>query len=166
MEIERLRNDVPHHEEMNIIKYLRSCRTTSITFHYAKDPLSNKTIGTPNDYHNGKWFWQETLAYYVEQYHVCLPNEFIQDMENDNWQWNCNEVMDFRIPVRVLSESEIDEIVSLEIESIELYDDQSDQNYLLSGMKYRELLKKQRQELINNLSEICKSRGDFWYYLS
>jgi len=172
MEIERLRNNVPHPLEKNILRCLRSCQSTSFYCHHAKDPFTGKIIGTASDCYNGKWFWQMSLAYFVENYHISLPDEFIQDMANDQWRWNCPEMSrkygmteNFRTPVRVLTDQEIDRIVDPDLERIEVYDDQTHKNVYMTGLECRELLKKKRQELVSNLPEINVTDTNYWYYI-
>ncbi len=37
------------------------------------------------DLTDGEWVWPQGLAHYVENHNVCLPNQFIQTMEENSW---------------------------------------------------------------------------------
>jgi hypothetical protein len=43
-------------------------------------------IGSPNILTDGLYAWPEDLAYYVEHYNVCLPEEFQQTAIRNNWE--------------------------------------------------------------------------------
>lgn len=46
---------------------------------------SKGTAGTPTVYTDGKWIWPGDLAYYVKNYHLELPQEFLDYMQEKNW---------------------------------------------------------------------------------
>lgn len=46
----------------------------------------NGIIGTPDDLTDGKWIWPADLVYYVNNYNLELPEDFINTMEMNNWQ--------------------------------------------------------------------------------
>ena len=48
----------------------------------------NGGIATPSIYTDGKWLWPEDLSYYVKNYKLKLPKEFVDDMINNNWKVN------------------------------------------------------------------------------
>ena len=43
---------------------------------------SKGTAGTPTVYTDGKWIWPGDLAYYVKNYHLELPQEFLSSFQN------------------------------------------------------------------------------------
>lgn len=45
--------------------------------------------GTPSTFTDGEWFWPGDLAYYVRNYKLKLPDEFIETMIRNNWEVNC-----------------------------------------------------------------------------
>lgn len=42
-------------------------------------------IGAAHVLTDGTWVWPEVIAYYVENYNLQLPNEFIAHLELNNW---------------------------------------------------------------------------------
>ena len=44
------------------------------------------TSGVASDYTDCIWLWPGDLAYYVKNYNLKLPDEFISTMEQNNWQ--------------------------------------------------------------------------------
>lgn len=50
-------------------------------------------ISTPHEA-DGTWAWYGDLAYYVEKYHVRLPNEFIEHMKMNNWMVSPEDTVD------------------------------------------------------------------------
>lgn len=42
--------------------------------------------GTASTYTDGTWFWPGDLAYYVRNYNLKLPDEFIATMKKNNWK--------------------------------------------------------------------------------
>lgn len=77
----------PHEAEAKIIQYLESgigwiaCAGPTIDVLDESSPL----IACPHVMTDGTWAWYGDLAYYVEKYHVQLPNEFIEHMKMNNW---------------------------------------------------------------------------------
>jgi len=51
--------------------------------------------GTPDDMTDGKWLWPGDLAYYVENYDLQLPKEFVEYMKEKNWKVPDNLDIDF-----------------------------------------------------------------------
>ena len=60
----------------------------------------NGTSGISSSYSDGTWLWPGDLAYYVKNYNVKLPAEFISTMRESNWG----------VPVR-LADINYDEII-------------------------------------------------------
>lgn len=44
------------------------------------------TSGTASSYTDGIWLWSGDLAYYVKNYNLKLPDEFISSMSQNNWK--------------------------------------------------------------------------------
>jgi hypothetical protein len=42
---------------------------------------------------DGSWVWPEGLVHYVEVHHVRLPEEFIQEVQQRDWQIPCGEAL-------------------------------------------------------------------------
>lgn len=51
--------------------------------------------GAPDDMTDGKWLWPGDLAYYVENYDLQLPKEFIEYMKEKDWKVPDNLDIDF-----------------------------------------------------------------------
>ena len=63
--------------------------------------------GVASEYTDGTWLWRGDLSYYVRNYKLKLPEEFIDDMIRNNW----------KVPVTTDSlDSD-----SLEIDGIKIY---------------------------------------------
>lgn len=75
-------------DEANIFRYLIEGETLAATgsmvddyFDKRKTRISPLEIAT-----DGRWVWPRDLAYYVANYHVCLPPEFIGYMRDCGWE--------------------------------------------------------------------------------
>lgn len=44
------------------------------------------TAGVTSTYTDGMWFWPGDLSYYVRNYGLKLPDEFIETMEENGWE--------------------------------------------------------------------------------
>ena len=47
--------------------------------------ISKGPAGTPTVYTDGKWIWPGDLAYYVKNYNLELPQDFLDYMVERNW---------------------------------------------------------------------------------
>jgi hypothetical protein len=78
----------PHPEENKIIDYLNSgefiIAVPTIEFDILSD--EKKFSGSPSIKTDSVWVWVNFLSYYVEEYHIELPDAFIQDMKANNWK--------------------------------------------------------------------------------
>jgi len=83
-------------EEVSIIKYLNSGILYIASPGIVMDVLqeSDNIICAPHIFTDGVWAWPGDLSYYVKNYHVELPQEFMEYVERK----------DYKIP----SEGEID----------------------------------------------------------
>ena len=70
-----------------ICKYLESGVTLVTSPGVASDVINPERgeIGTLSALTDGTWLWPGDLAYYVRNYSIELPDEFIQSMVNNNW---------------------------------------------------------------------------------
>ncbi len=52
-----------------------------------KDVLNEKDgiIGSPHILTDGVWAWPADLIYYVEKYHIKIPDDFAKHMMDNNW---------------------------------------------------------------------------------
>ena len=84
--------DTPVADEGRIVAYLRAGRPTWVSRGRGHDVLRPEWIPIPDEHGllrtDGVWTWPSELAYYVEQYHVRLPAEFVELMR----------VRDFLVP--------------------------------------------------------------------
>lgn len=46
---------------------------------------ANDIIGSPHILTDGVWAWPADLPYYVEKYHVKIPDDFVKYMESSCW---------------------------------------------------------------------------------
>jgi hypothetical protein len=76
-----------HTNEQKIVTYLRSGHLFIATPGIVRDVLmpAGPVIGSPHVMTDGEWAWPNDLPYYVGQYHVALPAEFIDHMEANDW---------------------------------------------------------------------------------
>lgn len=54
-----------------------------------------RIIGGLSIYTDGTWMWPSDLIYYVENYHVSLPDEFLNYMKSKNWSPPQENEIDF-----------------------------------------------------------------------
>jgi len=72
----------------NICKYLESGIEFIISPGIAEDVINPDKgyVGTTSTYTDGIWFWPADLSYYVRNYRLKLPEEFVQTMEQGGWK--------------------------------------------------------------------------------
>lgn len=82
-----LRREEPSEFEPKIVQYLRSGADCGVAMTIERDPLSNppKAIGETVLKTDGEWTWPASLAYFVQNYHIELPEEFVEKMAALNW---------------------------------------------------------------------------------
>ena len=70
-----------------IVKYLIDGKALIISTGLVDDVIdsSKGPAGTPTVYTDGKWIWPGDLAYYVKNYHLELPQDFLDYMIEKNW---------------------------------------------------------------------------------
>ena len=70
-----------------IVRYLSDGIALIISPGIVDDVIEKKKglAGTSTVYTDGKWIWPGDLAYYVKNYHLELPQEFLDYMIEKNW---------------------------------------------------------------------------------
>lgn len=73
--------------EDQLVSYLRSGPTLATTGQMASDVLAGDDVPVAPlaVLTDGAWIWPADLAYYVERYHVRLPEEFVQHAAARGW---------------------------------------------------------------------------------
>jgi hypothetical protein len=73
--------------ETEIVGYLLSGKILIACFGIASDILnpSSEFKIAPHIMTDGVWAWPQDLAYYVKEYHVLLPDSFINHMIANQW---------------------------------------------------------------------------------
>ena len=91
-----VRRGAPDPEEQKIIHYLESGTVCAVVPGLEEDVLCNppKVIGSPDLKTDGDWVWPQTTTYYLQHYHIELPEEFITDMRMRDWK--CPSNVDLR----------------------------------------------------------------------
>lgn len=79
-------HDAPGPYEREAVEYLRK----GVLFIASPGPVldvfdGSGPIGTAAVYTDGVWAWLADLPYYVERYHVALPEEFLQHAKRNDW---------------------------------------------------------------------------------
>lgn len=82
-----LRNDLPHPAETEILQYLSSGIDAGVCMLIEHDYLKMppKFLGSATLLSDGEWLWPKSLTYYVREYHISLPEEFVIKMKQQNW---------------------------------------------------------------------------------
>ena len=81
-----------------IYQYLNSGVVLAACGEVTKDVIHPEKgiAGTPDDMTDGKYIWPGDLAYYVKNYNLKLPDEFISTMKDNDWKVSKTiEDMDF-----------------------------------------------------------------------
>ena len=74
--------------EARIVEYLQGAAILVATSGPVEDVLdpSAGNVAVPNIATDGTWMWPMDLPYYVERYHVSLPEEFLAHGEATGWR--------------------------------------------------------------------------------
>jgi hypothetical protein len=77
----------PHPNADNIVAYLEAGIGLAGVGMYVGDVLNpSSRIGiSPGLETDGVWLWRADLPYYVATYHVELPKDFVDHMQQNNW---------------------------------------------------------------------------------
>jgi hypothetical protein len=75
-------------DEENIINYIKSGKVFIVSPGIVYDIFDKSKLieGGPYILTDGEYVWFHELAYYIEQYHIKLPEEFIMHMKSNNWE--------------------------------------------------------------------------------
>jgi hypothetical protein len=78
----------PAADQDDIVRYLDGGDTVAATGVLVDDVLdSSRTAVAPLELAtDGAWVWPRDLAYYVRQYNVTLPEDFVSEMRRRAWQ--------------------------------------------------------------------------------
>jgi hypothetical protein len=87
-ELERLRSDVPRQDEKSALGYLKGGNQLCHVLGISTDLLSEqkRIIGPPCIYSDGVWLWTSDAIFYVEEYHIEVPEEFRSRMAEFGWK--------------------------------------------------------------------------------
>lgn len=74
----------------SICKYLDSGLELIVSPGVTEDIIEplNGNAGTTSTFTDGIWLWPGDLSYYVRNYRLKLPDDFITTMKNNNWKVN------------------------------------------------------------------------------
>lgn len=80
-------SDSAQPDEVRIVEYLNGGATLAATGSVVDDALdtSKKAVAPLEIATDGRWVWPRDLAYYVREYHLALPQAFIEDMRARFW---------------------------------------------------------------------------------
>jgi hypothetical protein len=89
-------NSFPQENEDKTAKYLKNGVLFIACFGVTHDILDESSDFTtePHILTDGTWAWFNELSYYVEKYHVKLPDDFLVHMESSNWLIPSEEEID------------------------------------------------------------------------
>ena len=73
--------------EDKFVKYLKKGVVFIACPGIVKDVLDEKggIIGSPHILTDGVWAWPADLIYYIEKYHIKIPNDFEKHMMDNSW---------------------------------------------------------------------------------
>jgi hypothetical protein len=72
-------------ESVFVAKYLESCPVWVASPGIVYSPIDGRIAGSMSVKTDGEWAWQDTMAYYVREYRICPPFEFIQHIQCKNY---------------------------------------------------------------------------------
>jgi hypothetical protein len=75
-------------DEALIVRYLESAPFLAVTGSFVDDYLNpaNKAVARLMIMTDGAWRWPRDLAYYVREYHVQPPADFVAHMRQRSWE--------------------------------------------------------------------------------
>lgn len=84
-------------EKEKICNYLENGEVLAACSRIVTDIITPEKgiIGAPDDMTDGVYLWPADLAYYVNEYNLKLPDEFIAHMKNNNWTVPNDIVIDY-----------------------------------------------------------------------
>lgn len=86
--LQERRHDAPQPDEDKIAHYLESAEALAISGSMSDDYFdpSKKAVARLETATDGVWLWPRDLGYYVRNYHVDLPPDFVAHMHQRAWQ--------------------------------------------------------------------------------
>lgn len=83
-----LKNKKAEYPKEKVIDYLKNGHYISGHRGYTKDLFdeSKKTAGGKSEITDGMWVWTQDVIYYIENYNIGLPDEFLIHMEKNNYK--------------------------------------------------------------------------------
>ncbi|MHB9133133.1 MAG: hypothetical protein ACYDBB_18855 [Armatimonadota bacterium] len=86
--IQSIVQTMPGMNDELIVKYLHEGVLFAVSPGIVYDVLSNEeiAIGTRAILTDGVWAWTAELDYYVKEYHISLPCDFISHMRDNDWK--------------------------------------------------------------------------------
>lgn len=76
----------PREWEAEALAYLDKARCLMASPGLYPDLLdAQRQIGGPYTFTDGVWLWSGDLVYYLKNYHIDLPAEFLEHMRQRNW---------------------------------------------------------------------------------
>lgn len=87
-QLESLRPTVPHSREQDIVGYLSAGKNVGVIPLTQFDDLTDppKSLGEIVLVSDGEWIWPSSVTYYVQTYHIDLPEQFVEHMSSHNWR--------------------------------------------------------------------------------
>ena len=83
-----LQEEVPSPDEQRIIAYLRGgvpmLAIPGLVFNLLAD--KEEPIGPPHVFTDGEWAWTADVTFYIERYHINVPHDFAERMQQQRWQ--------------------------------------------------------------------------------
>jgi hypothetical protein len=75
-------------EKPSVLNYLRSGRKIILIAGPARDLLDENMplIGSGHVFTDGIWQWTEDVLFFIENYDVAPPNDFLESMRSSNWR--------------------------------------------------------------------------------
>lgn len=77
------RNDVI---DQDVINYLKSGVWLYKVRSIFECIITGEYVGTPYVYTDGEWFWTTEYIYYLENYDIFIPEEFLKKIVSNNYQ--------------------------------------------------------------------------------
>lgn len=84
----RTGNTTPFSIKENVVKYLKSGLIIAFCPTVARDKYDESkglAVNNPTTQTDGVWTWSSILIYYLENYSIPLPDEFISFMVSNSW---------------------------------------------------------------------------------
>ena len=74
--------------KQKVLKYMMDGYVSSVSPCFVYDIISdnNLLIGELQTLTDGTYYWPSNYIYYIENYDILVPNEFISHMKENNWK--------------------------------------------------------------------------------